>query len=110
LCRAHGLRLTEAATVDSLGEVLLAAGEPAGAVDCFRRALALVADLSHAYLESHAFEHLGDAHAALGQPQRAVEAWRRAADLYAAQDRRADADRVRGRIRDAAVHRSAATA
>ncbi|HEY2671665.1 MAG TPA: BTAD domain-containing putative transcriptional regulator, partial [Rugosimonospora sp.] len=100
LSRRHSFRDTEADTLDSLGYLAHRAGRHADAVRHYEQALALFRDLGNTYGEADTLTRLGAVHADLGGHDGARHAWRPAIELYEAQRRAADADRVRRQLRD----------
>jgi tetratricopeptide (TPR) repeat protein len=92
--RRHGNREGEAAALDSLGYLAHHTGAHTQAITHYRQALALYHQLDSPYDEPTLLERLGQAHAATGQHTEAHTAWHRAADLYLAQHRIDDADRI----------------
>ncbi|MFI9011941.1 BTAD domain-containing putative transcriptional regulator [Actinosynnema sp. NPDC053489] len=96
-------RYGAAHTLDSLGYIHHRLGDHRAAVDHYREALALYRDVGYSYAEAETLDHLGEAQAALGRPEDAREAWREALRLFRAQERTADADRVRRALEDPAV-------
>jgi len=85
----------EAATLDTLGYVAHHTGRHDQAHDYYQRALVLFRDLGYAYEEANTLAHLGQTHHALGQRDQARSTLRQALDLYQAQHRTSDTDRVR---------------
>ncbi|MFI9528175.1 ATP-binding protein [Micromonospora rosaria] len=112
LHRAHGYADGEALALDSLGYLDRIAGRHQAAVRHHRQAAEVFRRLGNAYKEADTLAHLAEAYAAAGQPDEARTAWRRAHDLYRAQRRHTQADRVRDRLvpdhRPAADDRDAA--
>jgi DNA-binding SARP family transcriptional activator/tetratricopeptide (TPR) repeat protein len=100
LSRRHSFRDTEADTLDSLGYLAHRAGRHADAARHYEQALALFGDLGNTYGEADTLNRLGAVHADLGGNDRARHVWRAAIELYEAQRRTADADRVRRQLRD----------
>ena len=108
LARRHRDRELEATTLDGLGYIAHHTGRRAEALDFYLQALALLRDLNHDYHEAETLERVGHTHHALGHHEHAGTAWQQAFDLYQAQQRPDDADRVRQRL-DAVRHERQAT-
>ncbi|KAA2265668.1 tetratricopeptide repeat protein [Solihabitans fulvus] len=104
LHRQHRHREGEAATLDSLGYIEHAAGRHAAAIGHYDAAIALFHELGNAHYEANALDGLAESHLASGDTEGARDAWLRAIGLYESQDRRADADRVRQRLRELDEH------
>ncbi|MFL6143195.1 MAG: BTAD domain-containing putative transcriptional regulator [Labedaea sp.] len=88
----------EAATLDTLGYVAHHTGQHDQSRTYYGRALTLFRDLGYAYEEANTLAQLGRTHRALGEFGAARSALRQALDLYQAQHREPDADRVRGEL------------
>lgn len=84
--RAHHERGHEAHVCRVLGEIAArtAGGDPAAAVDDFRRALTIAAELGMRPLSGHCHLGLGELYAKIGKPLEAHSALMAAADLYRA--------------------------
>ncbi|GAA3868191.1 BTAD domain-containing putative transcriptional regulator [Saccharothrix violaceirubra] len=89
---------TEAAVLDSLGYVDHTAGRHAESVAHYRRAAALYEELDYTAEHATTLDNLGRPLCALGRFAEARAVWSDAAERFRAQDREADADRVRRRI------------
>jgi tetratricopeptide (TPR) repeat protein len=75
------------------------AGQYSNAVDYYyQQALTLLRELGHTYEIANTLDNLGHPHAALGNHDQARAVWQEALELYEAQSRPADADRVRRRL------------
>jgi tetratricopeptide (TPR) repeat protein len=98
LFRRHGGRPGEANTLDSLGYICSRTGDYAEAEEYYAQALTVLHDLGHTYQEAATLDRLGHTHTALGDHGAARAAWRRALELYEAQNRAADADRIRRQL------------
>jgi DNA-binding SARP family transcriptional activator/tetratricopeptide (TPR) repeat protein len=98
LFRRHAGRPGEANTLDSLGYICGRTGDYAEAEEYYSQALTVLHDLGHTYQEAATLDRLGHTHTALGDHGAARAAWRRALELYEAQHRAADADRIRGQL------------
>jgi tetratricopeptide (TPR) repeat protein len=94
LCRRHHYREGEAATMDSLGYIAYRTGQHAEAVGYYQQALNLHRDLGITYAEADTLNQLGHAYAAAAQYGQARDVWRHAWELYQAQHRIEDAERV----------------
>jgi DNA-binding SARP family transcriptional activator/tetratricopeptide (TPR) repeat protein len=86
---------SEAAVLDSLGELEHARGRYAAAVDYFEQTLPLLRAGGDARNEAGTLERLGNSEAARGRLDAAVAAWRQALTMYEQQRRGESADRVR---------------
>jgi tetratricopeptide (TPR) repeat protein len=104
LCRRHHDRDGEAGTLDSLGYLAHRTGRHAEAVDYYERALILFRDLGDAYAEADTLDRLGHAYAAQRQHSQALAAWRQAWELYHAQHRVEDAERVHHQLDATSAH------
>ncbi len=104
LARRHRDRNAEAAIQDTLGYIALRTGRHAEALDHYGKALLGFRELGGRYTEADIHAYLGDAHAALGHVVEAHADWQRALDLYRAQHRLADAERVRHKLDKGTVH------
>ncbi|HEY3611752.1 MAG TPA: BTAD domain-containing putative transcriptional regulator [Pseudonocardiaceae bacterium] len=98
LFRRHASRPGEANTLDSLGYIGSQLGHHAEAKEYYAQALDVLHDLGHTYQEAATLDRLGHTHTALGEDGEARTAWQRALALYEAQDRTADADRIRRQL------------
>ncbi|MET0134353.1 MAG: tetratricopeptide repeat protein, partial [Kibdelosporangium sp.] len=98
LYRRHHDADGEAATEDSLGYIDYQTGHHAEAIEHYEQARAVRRDLGDAYKEADTLDRLGHPHAALGQQDQAHAVWREALELYRAQQRDEDADRVRRQL------------
>ncbi|WP_433272878.1 ATP-binding protein [Actinosynnema sp. CS-041913] len=87
-------------SLDSLGSVELRCGRHAEAVELLRRARGLCRDLDNTYFEAIVTEHLARAYLAGGDHANALDATQACLDLYTAQHRTADADRIRQAARE----------
>jgi DNA-binding SARP family transcriptional activator/tetratricopeptide (TPR) repeat protein len=85
----------EAATLDTLGYLARHTGQLDQSLTYYGRALALFRDLGYSYEEANTLAHLGRTHQAIGRPDAARSALRQALELYQAQHRESDAERVR---------------
>jgi tetratricopeptide (TPR) repeat protein/transcriptional regulator with XRE-family HTH domain len=94
-----GDRYGQANGWDSIGYVHRERGEPDQAVRSFRRAIALFSAVDAPYQQAASLDRLGDTHRAAGDTGTAGTAWRQALDLFTALER-AEADAVRGKLRD----------
>lgn len=92
---ADGRGLGESNTLDSLGYIAQRTGEYGEALDYYHQALIICRAEGHSYLEADILDHLAETHAARQQPDAARELWREARELYFAQRRHTDAERVR---------------
>jgi tetratricopeptide (TPR) repeat protein len=95
-------------TLDSLGYIAQHTGRPVRALRYYQQALTVYRrHLGDSYNEADTVDRVGDVHAARGHRSAAHDAWRQAGDLYRAQHRRADVERVarkRASGRDERVH------
>jgi DNA-binding SARP family transcriptional activator/tetratricopeptide (TPR) repeat protein len=98
LHRDHPDPQNEADTLDSLGYIAHHAGQLAEALDYYHRALTLFRDLGNTYQQANTLEHLAQTHDLLGHQNQARVSWQQALELYQAQHRTADADRLQRRL------------
>jgi tetratricopeptide (TPR) repeat protein len=98
LARRHEHRAGEAVTLDSLGYIAYHTGHHLQALDCYQQSLTVCRDLGFTYQEADTLDCLGQTHQARGQHDLARAAWQEALDLYQAQHRTSDADRVHHRL------------
>ncbi|GHG42692.1 MULTISPECIES: AfsR/SARP family transcriptional regulator [Amycolatopsis] len=96
--RHHQYRDGEGHALDNLGYIECASGHHTDAVEYYERALALWRELGDSYEEANALDGLGRTHAAAGDQSRALATWRQALELYLAQHRIDDADRVQEQL------------
>jgi tetratricopeptide (TPR) repeat protein len=73
-------------------------------VDYYKRALILFRDLGDPYAEADTLDRLGHAYAAQRQHSQALAAWRQAWELYHAQHRVEDAERVHHQLDATSAH------
>ncbi|MFB9474543.1 BTAD domain-containing putative transcriptional regulator [Nonomuraea salmonea] len=90
----HGDVEGEADTLHSLGYLAHHTGRHVEALGHYERARTLFQDLGHTYNEADALDRIGHTQAALDRPEPARQSWCQALDLYRAQQRGADAERV----------------
>ncbi|MFJ2730792.1 tetratricopeptide repeat protein [Streptomyces collinus] len=88
----------ESATLDSLGYVAFKSGDFRQALEYYKQSLVLSRTLQHKFDEAIGQEHIAEAYAALGELDRAIRAWLRSRELYRAQYRSRDADRIEARL------------
>ncbi|MCC8249518.1 tetratricopeptide repeat protein [Saccharothrix luteola] len=93
----HGNSGGQAVALDNLGFIAERAGRPDDAVRAYQHALVLCEEVGHSFYAPVVAEHLGAALAAQGVDG-ALDALRRAHELYAAQHRSAEAERVRSLV------------
>jgi DNA-binding SARP family transcriptional activator/tetratricopeptide (TPR) repeat protein len=84
----------QAAVLDTFGYIAHQTGRYAAALDYYGAALAGFREIGGTSTEADIHASLGDSHAALGQRAEASAAWRRALDLYRAQHRSTDVERM----------------
>lgn len=84
----------EAMTLDSLGFIDHRTGRHAEALDHYRRAVTLLRDRGDIYQLAETLDALGHPHVSLGQREPARVVWQEALELYQAQQRTDDAQRV----------------
>jgi DNA-binding SARP family transcriptional activator/tetratricopeptide (TPR) repeat protein len=94
LHRETGFRVGEGYALDTLGHIELHSGRPRQAVERYRQALAVRRDLGDNYETANTLFDLGKAFVALGQRENAQEVWQEALDLYRAQQRAIEVQRV----------------
>jgi tetratricopeptide (TPR) repeat protein len=82
ICRETGDRSSEAETLNSLGEILLAAGRPGDAQAQQTMALGLASQIDNSYEQARAHDGLGHAHHAADDLGKAREHWQEAMTLY----------------------------
>ncbi|SEU27728.1 AfsR/SARP family transcriptional regulator [Nonomuraea wenchangensis] len=99
LFRRHHDRGGEAATLDSLGKLAFHQGEYERALDHYGHCLDLRKGTGNAWQSADTMVGLGDAHHALGNDAEARAAWQDALALYDSQHRRAEAERVREKLK-----------
>ncbi|QPP06565.1 tetratricopeptide repeat protein [Streptomyces bathyalis] len=100
-CRSSNDRSGEARTLLSLGYIDHHTGEPRTAAGHFRRAIALYSDIGDITGQADALDHLGSA-LAVYDPGEARHIWQQALELYSAQHRNADAQRIQAHIAELA--------
>lgn len=98
LFRRHGDRDGEAATLDTLGYIAQQSDQHTEALTYYRQALHLLRDSGDAYHEAETLDRIGHAHAALGNCEDAHRTWQQALQLYQAQHRATEADRIRRQL------------
>jgi DNA-binding SARP family transcriptional activator/tetratricopeptide (TPR) repeat protein len=81
-------------TLDSLGYIDHHTGHHERAVSHYRRSLTLLYDLGDLYLAAEALDYLGHPYVALGRLSEARDVWLQALELFRAQRRGADVERV----------------
>ncbi|WP_410665977.1 tetratricopeptide repeat protein [Amycolatopsis sp. lyj-84] len=86
------------ATLDSLGYIAQRTGRPEEAATCYSDALVLAGTFHNHFAEAGLNESLGCVLAELGANTASARALHAAHDLYAAQNRQQDADRVRTKL------------
>jgi len=91
-------RIQVAAVLDTLGYIAHHTGRHAEAIGYYRRALLEFRALGSDRTEADIHSYLGDIHAALGNHTDAGAAWQRALDIYRAQHRTTDAERVQHKL------------
>ncbi|WP_312864985.1 tetratricopeptide repeat protein [Saccharothrix tamanrassetensis] len=91
--------------MDSLGFIAHHSGRPTDAVDYYRRALDLQRRRLDSFEEADTLDRMARAHVALGEVRRAREVWRQAVELYRAQHRTQDVERVLRGLDDLAADR-----
>jgi DNA-binding SARP family transcriptional activator/tetratricopeptide (TPR) repeat protein len=96
--REHNYADAVANTLDSLRFVSYEQGDFDTALDYGHQALAAYRTLGHTFEEANALDHLAAAHLAAHEPDAARRCWQQAYELYQAQNRFPDADRVRRRL------------
>ncbi|HWO64376.1 MAG TPA: BTAD domain-containing putative transcriptional regulator [Umezawaea sp.] len=106
LARRHSDRELEATTLDGMGYIAHHTGRRTQALDYYHQALDLLRELNHDYHEADTLERVGHTHHALGHHDTAGTTWQQAFELYQAQQRTEDADRVRRQL-DALRHERA---
>jgi tetratricopeptide (TPR) repeat protein len=94
----HQYQDGQAGTLDSLGYIAHHMHDHEKALEYFGRALAIYRDRGNTYAEAEALDHMASAHLAVERRDQARATWTRALELYHAQYRTVDADRVRQRL------------
>ncbi|WP_410622973.1 tetratricopeptide repeat protein [Amycolatopsis sp. cmx-8-4] len=95
---AHGNASGQASTSDTLGHIARMTGRLDEAAEHFRAAIRHARQLDNRFGEADHTEHLADVLSARGDRDDAEALLRKAYDLFLAQHRLADADRVRARL------------
>ncbi|MEU5261472.1 BTAD domain-containing putative transcriptional regulator [Amycolatopsis sp. NPDC021455] len=98
LHRKHHYRDGEGHALDNLGYIHHRKGEAASAIGYYEQSLALRRELGDSYQEANTLDSIGQAHAAAGDEARARTAWRHALQLFRAQHRTEDAQRVQNQL------------
>jgi tetratricopeptide (TPR) repeat protein len=98
--RQHGNFGGQIAAMDSLGYIAHHSGHHHEAVDHYRNVLTACYALGHTYQLATTLDGVGYPHAALGQHDEARTAWRQAVELYRAQRRDQDAERLQRLLDD----------
>ncbi len=88
----------QVATLDALGYIAAQTGNPQDAATRYSHALALADEFRNYFAQAEINENLADALAELGAREAALQALHRAYELYAGQNRRQEAERVRARL------------
>ncbi|MFF0772153.1 BTAD domain-containing putative transcriptional regulator [Nonomuraea wenchangensis] len=102
--REHDDPEGEADMLSSLGYVAHNSGRHIEALTHYEQARVLFQSLGYSYSEADTLDRIGHAQAALGRSDQARLTWRQALGLYLAQQRGADAERVRGQLAALNVH------
>lgn len=92
--RRHRDRDGEANALDCLAYIAELTGRHAQAVDYYHQSLAVYVESDHTYEQGATLDRLAAAHAARGEYDQARDAWRRARELYRAQHRLTDVERI----------------
>jgi len=92
--RQHDHREAEANTLDSLGHIARNTGDTTRAAEYYDAALAIQRELGDNTQEAGTLEHLAETLTAAGKLDEARQSWQQALDLYRAQRRVGDANRV----------------
>ncbi|WP_158891454.1 ATP-binding protein [Amycolatopsis anabasis] len=98
LHRRHDNPDGESYALDSLGYIAHHTGRHHQAVRHYELALTLLRDLGYTYEVANTLDGLGDSHVALGRHDQARAAWREALELYRAQQRHDEADRLQRQL------------
>ncbi|MFF1609739.1 ATP-binding protein [Amycolatopsis sp. NPDC058278] len=98
----HGDRDGSSSTLDSLGHIAHQTGEYDTAVDYYQQALALRREAGNAYEEANTLEGVSAAYLTSGRAESARAALEKALELFEAQERTADAARVRASLKPSA--------
>ncbi|WP_033432902.1 ATP-binding protein, partial [Saccharothrix syringae] len=98
LAREDGDEGMQAASSDSLGYIAHHSGRHAEALEHYGRATALFRANGDTHYLADCLDRLGRPHVVLGQRERARAVWREALELYLAQHREEDAERVRRQL------------
>ena len=91
-------RIESAAALDSLGYVAARTGAHQEAIDLYARARAIYEEGGDRYEEANTLDRLGSAYLDSGRAEEAAAAWMSAHDLYKAQCRFGEADRMKARL------------
>ncbi|MGC7100837.1 ATP-binding protein [Amycolatopsis lurida] len=100
LHRRHDNPDGESYALENLGYIAHHTGRHDEAVQHYQPALALLRDLGYSYELANTLDGLGDSQVALGRHDEARAAWQEAQDLYRAQERHDDADRLQRQLDD----------
>ncbi|WP_030679991.1 tetratricopeptide repeat protein [Streptomyces rimosus] len=106
LHRRHDNGNGEALSLSVHAYLGLCTGRYADVLENGRRALALFREIGNTFHEAVLLEGIGQAHAALGRPEKAGEAWQQALELYRAQHRSEEAERLQRQLGELAERES----
>ncbi|ONI89655.1 hypothetical protein ALI144C_04455 [Actinosynnema sp. ALI-1.44] len=98
LHRRHDNPDGESYAQDSLGYIAHHTGRYREAVEHYQLALTLLRQLGYTYEVANTLDGLGDSHLALGEHDQARVTWREAQELYRAQQRHDEADRLQRKL------------
>lgn len=84
--------------LDNLAYIVLQDGQYAEGIGFHERAFAVWGELDHRYNQAGNLDGLAKAHTALGHRDEARRAWEQALDLYKAQQRSADVERIQQQL------------
>ncbi|MFJ1767874.1 BTAD domain-containing putative transcriptional regulator [Amycolatopsis sp. NPDC088138] len=107
LARRHGIQDVVAPSLDSLGYIADRTGEHTRALSSYRQAITGFRELGNAYEEANSLARLAETHRALGHAAEARRTWHAALQLYDAQHRTADAERMCNQLATTAAPRAA---
>lgn len=98
LFRQHHHREGEADALDSLGYIAHRTGQHSDAIGYYHQALTLFLDLDNFYDKADTLARLGDTYADLDWRAQARDTWQQALELYRAQHRTAEAQRIQRKL------------
>ena len=94
----------EADTLDTLGFIAFHSGHLAEARECYERAIVHFRAIGHTHYQADIHAHLGEIHRALGHIDAARTSFQESRELYRANRRGADVDRIQRQLNDLDDH------